>query len=95
MSGTLPRMPHPHVSVRRALASVLLVVLTSAAPTVASAQSLSSDEYVLDPYASTLTFGNGALGSTPASDSSSYPYGGGSSGNTAATWYFGCFILHC
>jgi hypothetical protein len=88
-------------SVRRVLASSLLVLLASTTPTLASAQSLyattgnANDAYVLDPSTSTLTFGNGAIGQTPTSGVSGYSYGGGAYGDTPSDWSFGCFVLRC
>jgi hypothetical protein len=89
-------MPHiTQFSVRRALASCLLVIVASAAPTAASADSLSgTNAYLLDPYAGTLTYGDGATGAIPTTGSLTYTYGGGASGNTS-TWSFGCFVLWC
>ena len=94
----------PHLiqrSVRRVVASSLLVLLASTTPTLASAESLyattgdANEAYVLNPSTSTLTFGDGAIGQTPSSGLAGYTYGGGAYGNAPSDWSLGCFVLFC
>ena len=91
----------------RGIFASLVLTLSLAAPSAASAQSVDpsvlADPYSTSDYALNLTdgylaFGDGMAGALPSTGGTvgaTYASGGGSSGNLAGPSWFGCFVLSC